>query len=110
MTKTLKMPFRNAGAHHRQELVRHHWRRLGERARTVDPDPGYRRTGLGMDWAQLVSQVGFPIAVSAWLLVKLDDRLGAFEKTAVAICQRLEDQQNRCNECREWRQRNEKMA
>ena len=26
--------------------------------------------------------------------------LGAFEKTAVAICQRLEDQQNRCNECR----------
>ena len=50
-----------------------------------------------MDWAQLVSQVGFPIAVC--LLVRLleaDDRLGAFEKTAVAICQRLEDQANRC--------------
>jgi len=62
-----------------------------------------------MDWAQLVSQVGFPIAVAAWLLVKLDDRLGAFEKTAVAICQRLEDQMNRCNECKEWRARNEKM-
>lgn len=61
-----------------------------------------------MDWAQLISQVGFPIAVAAWLLVKLDDRLAAFEKTAVAICQRLEDQANRCNECREWRARNEK--
>ena len=54
-----------------------------------------------MDWAQLISQVGFPIAVAAWLLVRLDDRLGAFEKTAVAIAQRLEDQTNRCNECRE---------
>ena len=61
-----------------------------------------------MDWAQLVSQVGFPIAVSCWFLWKLDDRLGAFEKTAVAICQRLEDQTVRCNECREWRARNEK--
>ena len=61
-----------------------------------------------MDWGQLISQVGFPIAVSAWLLVRLDDRLGAFEKTAVAICQRLEDQTNRCNECREWRARNAK--
>ena len=38
-----------------------------------------------MDWAQLVSQVGFPIAVAGWLLIRLDDRLGAFEKTAVAI-------------------------
>ena len=56
-----------------------------------------------MDWAPLISQVGFPIAVAAWLLVRLDDRLGAFEKTAVAIAQRLEDQTNRCNECREWR-------
>ena len=61
-----------------------------------------------MDWAQLVSQVGFPIAVSCWFLWKLDDRLGAFEKTAVAICQRLEDQANRCNECRDWRSRNDK--
>lgn len=59
-----------------------------------------------MDWAQLVSQVGFPIAVAAWLLVRLDDRLGAFEKAAVAIAQRLEDQAARCGECREWRQRN----
>ena len=56
-----------------------------------------------MDWAGLISQVGFPIAVSVWLLARLDNRLGAFEKTAVAICQRLEDQANRCNECREWR-------
>ena len=61
-----------------------------------------------MDWAQLVSQVGFPIAVSCWFLWKLDDRLGAFEKTAVAICQRLENQANRCNECRDWRSRNER--
>ena len=61
-----------------------------------------------MDWAQLISQVGFPIAVSVWLLYRLDDRLAAFEKTAVAICQRLEDQTKRCNECRDWRQRNEK--
>ena len=52
-----------------------------------------------MDWAQIVSQVGFPIAVAGWLLIRLDDRLGAFEKTAVAICQRLEDQTNRCSEC-----------
>ena len=44
-----------------------------------------------MDWAGLISQVGFPIAVSVWLLARLDNRLGAFEKTAVAICQRLED-------------------
>ena len=63
-----------------------------------------------MDWVQLVSQVGFPIAVSSWLLIKLDDRLSAFEKTAVAICQRLEDQTNRCMECREWRARNEKKT
>ena len=62
-----------------------------------------------MDWGQFISQVGFPIAVSVWLLCRLDDRLGAFEKTAVAICQRLEDQTNRCNECKEWRVRNEKM-
>jgi len=62
-----------------------------------------------MDWAQLISQVGFPIAVSAWLLIRLDDRLGAFERTAVAICQRLEDQMNRCNERKEWRARNEKV-
>jgi hypothetical protein len=59
-----------------------------------------------MDWGQFISQVGFPIAVSVWLLCRLDDRLGAFEKTAVAICQRLEDQTNRCNECRTWRQHN----
>ena len=63
-----------------------------------------------MDWAQLVSQVGFPIVVAFWLLYRLDDRLGAFEKTAVAICQRLEDQVNRCNECRDWRQRNDKKT
>ena len=61
-----------------------------------------------MDWGQFISQVGFPIAVSVWLLCRLDDRLGAFEKTAVAICQRLEDQTLRCNECREWRARNAK--
>jgi len=24
-----------------------------------------------MDWAQLVSQVGFPIAVAGWLLIRL---------------------------------------
>ena len=59
-----------------------------------------------MDWAGLISQVGFPIAVSVWLLARLDNRLGAFEKTAVAICQRLEDQTLRCNECREWRSLN----
>ena len=63
-----------------------------------------------MDWAQLISQVGFPIAVSCWFLWKLDDRLGAFEKTAVAICQRLEDQANRCNECKDWRSRNDKKT
>ena len=63
-----------------------------------------------MDWGQFISQVGFPIAVSVWLLCRLDDRLGAFEKTAVAICQRLEDQTNRCSECREWRTRNEKKT
>ena len=63
-----------------------------------------------MDWAQLISQVGFPIAVAAWLLIRLDDRLGAFEKTAVSIAQRLEDQMNRCAECKEWRQRNEKKV
>ena len=52
-----------------------------------------------MDWAQLISQVGFPIVVAFWFLYRLDDRLGSFEKTAVAICQRLEDQAKRCNEC-----------
>ena len=63
-----------------------------------------------MDWAQLISQVGFPIVVAFWLLYRLDDRLGAFEKTAVAICQRLEDQANRCNECKDWRSRNDKKT
>lgn len=61
-----------------------------------------------MDWAQLISQVGFPIVVAFWFLYRIDDRLGSFEKTAVAICQRLEDQAKRCNECRDWRARNGK--
>ena len=56
-----------------------------------------------MDLTQLIGQVGFPIAVTCWLLMRLDSKLGAFEKAAVAIAQRLEDQAIRCNECRENR-------
>ena len=56
-----------------------------------------------MDLTQLIGQMGFPIAVSCWLLMRLDSKLGAFERAAVAIAQRLEDQAIRCNECRENR-------
>ena len=56
-----------------------------------------------MELTQLIGQVGFPIAVTCWMLLKLDAKLGAFERAAVAIAQRLEDQALRCNECREHR-------
>ena len=52
---------------------------------------------------QTVAQLGFPIAVSAFLLMRLDDRLLAFERIALAIATRLEDQTARCNQCRDLR-------
>jgi hypothetical protein len=56
-----------------------------------------------MDLTQMVGQVGFPIAVAMWLLVRLDQKLASFERAAAALAARLEEHTNRCLECREYR-------
>jgi len=38
-----------------------------------------------MELTQLIGQVGFPIAVTCWMLLKLDAKLGAFERAAQVI-------------------------
>ena len=56
----------------------------------------------------MVGQVGFPIAVAMWLLIRLDKKLESFERAAAALAARLEEHSNRCLECREYRRtRNE---
>ena len=62
-----------------------------------------------MELTQMVGQVGFPIAVALWLLIRLDKKLESFERAAAALAARLEAHSNRCLECREYHhRRNEK--
>ena len=56
-----------------------------------------------MELTQMVGQVGFPIAVAMWLLIRLDKKLESFERAAAALAARLEAHSNRCLECREYR-------
>ena len=56
-----------------------------------------------MELTQMVGQVGFPIAVAMWLLIRLDKKLESFERAAAALAARLEEHSNRCLECREYR-------
>ena len=63
-----------------------------------------------MELTQMVGQVGFPIAVALWLLIRLDKKLESFERAAAALAARLEAHSNRCLECREYHHRqNEKQ-
>ena len=55
-----------------------------------------------MELTQMVGQVGFPIAVALWLLIRLDKKLESFERAAAALAARLEAHSNRCLECREY--------
>ncbi|HWR42064.1 YvrJ family protein [Sporomusa sp.] len=54
-----------------------------------------------MDVVQIVGQVGFPIAVAAYLLVKFEAKLEAFERAATTLSTRLEVHTDRCIKCRE---------
>ena len=56
-----------------------------------------------MELTQMVGQVGFPIAVALWLLIRLDKKLESFERAAAALAARLEEHSNRCLECRDYR-------
>ena len=57
-----------------------------------------------MDIVQLIGQVGFPIAVAAWLLVKLEGKLSAAETAARELSARLDAHTERCEKCRKWRE------
>ena len=54
-----------------------------------------------MDLWQLIGQVGFPIAVAAWLLVKFETKLDAAEAAARDLATKLDAHVNRCIKCRE---------
>ena len=58
-----------------------------------------------MELTQMVGQVGFPIAVALWLLIRLDKKLESFERAAAALAARQEAHSNRCLECREYHRR-----
>jgi len=57
-----------------------------------------------MELMQIIGQVGFPIAVAGWLLIKLD---GTMEKAATAareLTVKLDAHTERCERCRAWRE------
>ena len=56
-----------------------------------------------MDLIELIGQAGFPIAVAAWLLVKLECKLGAAENAARELASNLDAHADRCIKCRESR-------
>ena len=51
--------------------------------------------------ARLITQMGFPIAVAAWLLVKIEGKLTAAETAARELAIKLDVHVNRCIKCRE---------
>lgn len=52
-----------------------------------------------MDIIQAVAQVGFPIAVSAYLLVRLEQRLAAAEQAAIALAADIRAMMAQCQKC-----------
>lgn len=56
-----------------------------------------------MDLLQLIGQVGFPIAVAAWLLMKLEAKLDAAETAARELTVKLGEHIDQCRRCREGR-------
>ena len=56
-----------------------------------------------MEWVQVIAQVGFPIAVAAYLLTKLETKLESCETAARDLAVKLELHTERCNKCREAR-------
>ena len=53
-----------------------------------------------MDIPQFIAQVGFPMAVAAYLLFKLGAKLDAAERAALLLAERLDEQLKRCERCR----------
>jgi hypothetical protein len=58
-------------------------------------------TGDTMDLIQIIGQVGFPIAVATWLLVKFETKLDATEAAARELAGELRAHTDRCIKCRE---------
>ncbi|HWR38076.1 MAG TPA: YvrJ family protein [Patescibacteria group bacterium] len=56
-----------------------------------------------MDIVTIIGQVGFPIAVAAYLLVKFENKLDAFTQAANNLAIKLEAHTDRCLKCREGR-------
>lgn len=52
-----------------------------------------------MDIVQAVAQVGFPIAVAAYLLVRLEQRLAAAEQAAVTLAADIRAMMAQCQRC-----------
>lgn len=52
-----------------------------------------------MDIVQAVAQVGFPIAVAAYLLVRLEQRLEAAEQAAIALSTDIRAMMATCKNC-----------
>lgn len=56
------------------------------------------------DMVQFITQVGFPIAVATWLLVKLQVSLDNFATAARDLAGKIEVHTDQCTKCRESRQ------
>ena len=56
-----------------------------------------------MDLTQMIAQVGFPIAVAAWLLLKMEKQLESAADVGRRLASLLEAHLARCQECQERR-------
>ena len=56
-----------------------------------------------MDLTQMIAQVGFPIAVAAWLLLKMEKQLESAADVGRNLASLLEAHLARCQECQERR-------
>ena len=63
-----------------------------------------RRASEMTDIVQFVAQVGFPIAVATWLLVKLQVSLDNFATAARELAGKIEVHTSQCAKCQEYRQ------
>lgn len=54
-----------------------------------------------MELVQLIGQVGFPIAVATWLLIKFETKLDAAEAAARDLAAKIDAHTERCLRCRE---------
>ena len=61
------------------------------------------RGEVKMELVTIVGQVGFPIAVAAYLLVKFENKLDAFGQAATNLAVKLDAHTDRCIKCREGR-------